>query len=50
MPTQNLNFNVSYTVDSELIWSVEEYLVDYLTDIPLRGLACNQYCQVEIAP
>ena len=38
MPTQTLNYNVSYTIDSELIWSVEEYLVDYLTDIPLRGL------------
>jgi hypothetical protein len=39
MPSgQTLNFNVSYTVDSELVWSVEEYLVNYLTDIPLSGL------------
>lgn len=38
MPSQTLNYNVSYTIDSELIWSVEEYLVNYLTDIPLGGL------------
>ena len=35
---QTLSFNVSYSVDSELLWSVEEYLCNYLTDIPLRGL------------
>lgn len=35
---QTLTFNTSFTVDSELLWSVEEYLCNYLTDIPLRGL------------
>lgn len=35
---QTLNFGISYTVDTELIWSVEEYLVNFLTDIPLSGL------------
>ena len=38
MPSQTQTFKLSYTVDSELIWSTEEYLVNYLTDIPLRGL------------
>ena len=30
--------SVSYNVDSTLIMSAEEYLVLYLTDLPLRGL------------
>lgn len=38
MAAQTLSFSVSYNVDSELLLSVEEYLSNYMTDIPLRGL------------
>lgn len=48
MPSQTLNYNVSYSVDSELIWSVEEYLVNYLTDIPLRGLGGEKMADTAI--
>lgn len=38
MPAQTLDLSLNYTVDSGLILTAEEYLVNYLTDIPLRGL------------
>lgn len=31
-------FKINYEVNAGLVWSAEEYLVNYLTDIPLRGL------------
>lgn len=36
MPTQTLKIKSS--VDTELVMSFEEYLINYLTDIPTRGL------------
>lgn len=38
MATVNQDFTINYNVDATLLWSAEEYLVNYLTDIPLRGL------------
>jgi hypothetical protein len=38
MPSQTKTLTLSYNVDFSLLWSAEEYVVFYLTDIPLRGL------------
>ena len=38
MATINQDFTVNFNVDATLVWAAEEYLVNYLTDIPLRGL------------
>jgi hypothetical protein len=39
MPTQSKILKVTSKIDTNLVQSVEQYLINYLTDIPLRGLA-----------
>ena len=45
---QTKTLTLSYDVDSELLLSAEEYLVNYLTDIPLRGLAGEKIADTTI--
>jgi len=48
MPTQTTTLNLNYQVDSNLLLSTEEYLVNYLTDIPLRGLGGEKLSDLAI--
>lgn len=38
MAAQSLTLNLEYNMDSTLPFSAEEYLTEYLVDIPIRGL------------
>lgn len=48
MATVNLDFNISYELDTTLLLNAEEFLSEYLVDIPLRGLGGEKLSRSKI--